>query len=156
MPIAAPSPTVAKIAAVRSGARRHGNFSSSPALSTTSAVMSARVALGGNVRHGDLPGADRPKPCSTSIARPSPTSGTTITASGVSPDITSIIALSTLVTPTTTSPPRSAPITAPSTEVPMLAIRDVVCALSVTSDYGRDARRAKPRACARPERRSYS
>ena len=45
MPIGAPSPTVAKIAAARIGASRHGKFSSLPALLTTSAVRSARTAL---------------------------------------------------------------------------------------------------------------
>ena len=46
VPIAAPEATVARIASVRIGARRQGNRSSSPALSTTSPLMSARIGAG--------------------------------------------------------------------------------------------------------------
>ena len=53
MPIGAPSPTVAKIAAARIGASRHGKFSSLPALLTTSAVRSARTALAGKANQAE-------------------------------------------------------------------------------------------------------
>ena len=53
MPIGAPSPTVAKIAAARIGASRLGKFASLPALWTTSAVRSARTALAGNASQAE-------------------------------------------------------------------------------------------------------
>jgi len=46
------------MASVRIGASRHGNRSSSPAVSTTSPLMSARIAPAGNVRQA----AARPRP----------------------------------------------------------------------------------------------
>ena len=79
VPIAPPEATVAMMARVRIGARRHGNRSSSPALSTTSLLMSARTTPDGNVRHHAAPGLSVPNPCSTSTVSASPSSGTTTT-----------------------------------------------------------------------------
>src|SRR4051812_37073811 len=157
----------------RSGARRHGNRSSTPAESTTSPVMSARTASGGNVLQalargasGDAPCAGaRPSPCRIRLATASPSSGTKMTmiSSDASADTRPIIALSPAIATRTTAPPTSPPSSPPSEAVAMRARREPSgggagsrSSGSDMTDSGRGECRAKLRALARraPDARS--
>ena len=113
------------IASMRIGARRQGNRSSSPAQSTTSALMSDRATSGENVRQACAlrPGvtvALVPIPYRTNTATDSPTSGATMMNQVSWTATKSIPALSTSVTPTTKNPPTNPPSKAPKAAVPRL------------------------------------